>query len=103
MTTATKTRTRKVASQPAHNRTDAPKGSKAAAPAPPATKAEARTTKEAAGSRDSGTQRWHPETMAPGEWIKLPKALIKGTGRLKLKPHHVWLLLALQLEQYRKH
>lgn len=50
-----------------------------------------------------GTDRWHPDTVADGHFILLPKALIKGTGRLKLKPHHVWLILALQLEQFRDH
>jgi DNA-binding transcriptional ArsR family regulator len=50
-----------------------------------------------------GTARWHKETVSPNHFITLPKALIKGTGKLKLKPHHVWLILALQLEQYRKH
>jgi hypothetical protein len=51
----------------------------------------------------NGTSRWRKETVAPKHFIVLPKALIKGTGKLKLKPHHVWLILALQLEQYGKH
>jgi hypothetical protein len=53
--------------------------------------------------KPAGTARWHEETVAKGHFIQLPKALIKGTGKLKLKPHHVWLILALQLEQYGKH
>src|SRR5690349_14558976 len=53
--------------------------------------------------KSDGTSRWHKETVAPSQFITLPKALIKGTGKLKLKPHHVWLILALQLEQYGKH
>lgn len=47
-----------------------------------------------------GPERWHPGTLTSGHWIKLPKALIKGTGRLKLKPHHVWLLIALELDKF---
>lgn len=50
---------------------------------------------------DKGTERWPAEVIRPGDWIMLPKALIKGTRRLKLRPHHVWLLLALQLDRYR--
>lgn len=46
------------------------------------------------------TVRWPEWGEAPGQWIKVPRRLIKGIGDLGLKPHHLWLVLVLQADRY---
>lgn len=57
--------------------------------------------KRKAKAKGKGTERWPAVCEEPGKFITLPKVFIKRTGELGLRPNHVWLLLALQLERFR--
>ena len=51
-------------------------------------------------SRKPGTERWPAPCVADGEFILLPKALIKRFAQLGMEPRHLWLMLALQVDRY---
>lgn len=62
-----------------------------------------KTTKvaEAGQTKDAGTQRWPKNAVQEGQWIQLPKVVLKRMGEMGLEPRHLWLLLVLQSERYR--
>ena len=51
--------------------------------------------------KDSGTQRWPEDCLRKGEWLQVPKSVIQRLGEFDMKPHHLWLLLALQADRFR--
>ena len=58
--------------------------------------------------KKSGTERWPASCLEEGEWLQVPKVLFRqltafDAPRVKprFRPHHLWLLLALQAERYR--
>lgn len=57
----------------------------------------------------SATVRWGDLCEAKGQWIKVPKVVLERLGDFRgnngeqVKPHHLWLLLALQSTKYKDH
>lgn len=65
-----------------------------------------KTTKKrrkASAKKSSGTERWPSACMKPGQWFKVPKSLFQRTSEFheNFKPHHLWLILALQADRYK--
>jgi len=54
-----------------------------------------------AAPKDTGTQRWPKACLGKGEWLQVPKSVIQRLGEFDMKPHHLWLLLALQADRFR--
>ena len=44
--------------------------------------------------------RWPVRCLGPNEYILLPKVLVKRLGALQIQPHHMWLILLLQVDRY---
>ena len=57
--------------------------------------------KRAAAKKDAGTERWPKECLGKGDWLQVPKSVIQRLGEFDMKPHHLWLLLALQADRFR--
>lgn len=57
-----------------------------------------------AGTKSAtGTVRWPANCEAAGQFIKLPKVLIKRLAEFDIQPHHLWLLLRLQCDRFEGH
>lgn len=88
-----------MSKQQPHKAPPAPKAP--AAPKPPG------SSKKGAPKKDKGTQRWPAACVKDGDWFQLPKSVVQNMvgfdtpGAFKFKPHHLWLILALQADRYR--
>lgn len=56
----------------------------------------------------STDHRWPPVCLENGEWFRVPKVLFRELAAFsapkvkpRFRPHHLWLLLALQADRYR--
>ena len=47
-----------------------------------------------------GTKRWPPNCEAKGEFILIPRVLIKRFGELQISPQELLLILMLQVDRY---
>lgn len=56
--------------------------------------------------RESGTERWPKECVSSGSFFIVPWVFFRdlvsfGTKQRHFRPHHLWLLLALQADRFR--
>lgn len=72
-----------------------------AEPAAPQKARGAAQSEVAIPRRRVGTERWPAQCVQDGEWIQLPKVILKRFPKLGVSPQHLLLLLVLQSDRYR--
>lgn len=79
---------------------------KAAKRIPSAAKAKAAEAPSPEPPKKPGTQRWPAACVVKGDFFQMPKSIVQRMGdfstpTFQFKPHHLWLVMALQTDRFR--